>query len=143
MSGIFLKNLRETAFTVRTAYCVVMSSEQAVSQLYHRTFIIFTISVKSQNLFIARQREDFFTKVGQNIDCFLCWYDFHTIHHPPSCVTKSATPTMLIILTMSKQLHKIDASALTPARPRNKKSATFKLCFICPNGNSAFCLRSL
>ena len=73
----------------------------------------------------------------------LRYSDFRAIHHPPSLVIKPATPTMLIILAILKQLDKIEASALTPARPRNKKPLTFKLCFIWPNGSSTFCLRSV
>ena len=44
---------------------------------------------------------------------------------------------------MLKQLDSIDISALTPSSPRNKKPPAFRLCLICPKGNSDFCLRSL
>ncbi len=73
----------------------------------------------------------------------LRYYDYYAIYQLPSLAIRSVTPTILIILAILKQLDKIEASALTPSKPRNKKPVTFKLCFKWPNGSSTFCLRSL
>ena len=116
---------------------------QAVSQLHHRTIILFAISAKSQKLFVNRYNQAFFTNSCQKPAISLWYYDYYAIYQLPSLAIKPVTPTILIILAILKQLDKIEASALTPSKPRNKKPVTFKLCFKWPNGSSTFCLRSL
>ena len=85
----------------------------------------------------------FFAWTSANILAFSLWYyNSYTIYQLPSLVIKPATPTILIILAILKQLAKTEASALTPSKPRKRKLSTFKFRFICPNGSSTFCLRS-
>ncbi len=85
-----------------------------------------------------------FSQTPVKVPAISLWYcDYYTIYQLPSLAIKPATPTILIILAILKQLDKMEASALTPSKPRNKKPVTFKLCFKWPNGSSAFCLRSL
>ena len=44
--------------------------EQAVSQLHHRTIILFAISAKLKKLFFNRHNEAFFTNFCKNIGYF-------------------------------------------------------------------------
>ena len=85
-----------------------------------------------------------YSQTPVKISAISLWYcDYYAVCQLPSLEIKPVTPTILIILAILKQLDKMEASALTPSKPRSKKPVTFKLCFKWPNGSSAFCLRSL
>ena len=117
-----------------TRLCRNYATEQLFSMLYQQNY-------KSCSL-IAITR--LFTQTPVKISAISLWYyDYYAIYQLPSLTIKPVTPTILIILAILKQLDKIEASALTPSKPRNKKPVTFRLCLMWPNGSSTFYLRSL
>ena len=57
-------------FQVINIGTIFILASQAVSQLHHRTIILFAISAKLQKLFINRYNQAFFTNSCQNIGYF-------------------------------------------------------------------------